>query len=168
MMYENAYKTGLTCCNAVFLLALSLWLPVPLSGARVMDAQAIPYTSFLSKADFEQRFPGEQVSDLAALEPGWYVIYEHESLTYYFGPLLLQSTGQDYLEELQGIVDAAVAQRPSIRDYRLELSYEPSDSEAVGQSPGAEHEPEGSSTTSPQSPPKPSGFWGFIRSIFGF
>ncbi|MFP4156485.1 MAG: hypothetical protein ACLFU4_02615 [Opitutales bacterium] len=160
-----AYQRRLTCGNAVFLLALVLWLPAAVSGARVMDAQAIPYTSFLSKADFDQRFPGEQVSDLAALEPGWYVIYEHESLAYYFGPVLLQSTGQDYLEELQDTVEAAVAQRPSIRDYRLELSYEPRETEGSRDRTPPERE---AAPSSPSTSQKPSGIWGFIRSIFGF
>lgn len=149
---------------AFFLLLLLP--PAAVSAARVMQAQAIPYTSFLSQADFDQRFPGEQVSDLSKLDPGWYVIYEHESLAYYFGPVLLQSTGQDYLDELTGIVDAAVAQRPSIRDYRLELSYEPSETGDKSESAAPDRETAGSSSKPP--PPKPSGFWGFIRGIFGF
>ena len=156
-------------CRLPFILAFFLLLlPTAVSAARVMQAQAIPYSSFLSKADFDQRFPGEQVSDLSKLNPGWYVIYEHESLVYYFGPVLLQSTGQDYLDELTGIVDAAVAQRPSIRDYRLELSYEPSETGDASESAATEGETDGASSSPPSPPPKPSGFWGFIRSIFGF
>jgi hypothetical protein len=149
----------------LFSLALLLLLPAAVSATRVMEAQAIPYTSFLSKADFDQRFPGEQVSDLSQLDPGWYVIYEHESLAYYFGPVLLKSTGQDYFDELTEIVDAAVAERPSIRDYRLDLSYEPNETENGGESAESEREP---SATNPPTPPKSSGFWGFIRSVFGF
>ena len=163
-MHINQFKKSETrqWVNVVVLLLL---LPAAVSAARVMEAQAIPYTSFLSKADFDQRFPGEQVSDLSQLNPGWYVIYEHESLAYYFGPVLLQSTGQDYFDELTETVEAAVAERPSIRDYRLELSYEPSAAEDGVGTAESEREP---TAPNPPPPPKPSGFWGFIRSIFGF
>lgn len=146
-----------------------LLLPISAHAARVIEAGAIPFTAFLSKADFDQRYPGKEVADLSALEPGWYVIYEHESLSYYFGPVLLESTGQDYLEQLTETVEGAVAQRPTIQDYRLELSYEPSQSNASSGSSGSgssSTDPSGSAG-SPQPPPPPS-FWGFIRRLFGF
>ena len=54
-----------------------------LSAARVIEESAIPYLAFLSKADFDSRFPGELVEDRSTLEPGWYVTYEHESLVYF-------------------------------------------------------------------------------------
>lgn len=152
-------------------LRKTVWLfllPVVLQAApiRVIEETAITYMSFLSKADFDQRFPGETIPDLSKLDTGWYVIYEHESLNYYFGPILLESIGEDYLAKLSEIVEAAVAQRPSIQNYRLELSYEPSNSNADrGTEPPLE-----SSTPNPlppQAPPQPS-FWGFLKKIFGF
>ena len=127
----------------------------------MIEESAISYTGFLSKARFDQRFPGQIKSGPAELDSGWYVIYEHESLSYYFGPILLESTGQDYLKQLTQAVDAAVQQRPSITDYRLELSYEPSISES-------ESESEKSGNGSPLPPPPPSNFWSIVRSVFGF
>lgn len=150
----------------LILIFLVLLLPLSASAVRVVEAGAIPFTDFLSKADFDQRYPGKEVADLATLEPGWYVIYEHESLSYYFGPLLLESTGQDYLEQLTETVEAAVAQRPSIQDYRLELSYEPSQSSASSANdPNSGNSTSGSG--SPQPAPKPS-IWDFFRRLFGF
>lgn len=150
----------------IFLVFL---LPLSASAVRVIEAGAIPFTDFLSKADFDQRYAGEEVTDLSELEPGWYVIYEHESLSYYFGPVLLESTGQDYLEQLTETVESAVAQRPSIQDYRLELSYEPSQSS--GSSGSTADDPSSgnpsSGTGSPQPPPEPS-IWGFFKRLFGF
>jgi len=130
---------------------------------RVIEESAISYTGFLSKARFDQRFPGQIKAGPAELDSGWYVIYEHESLSYYFGPILLESTGQDYLKQLTQAVDAAVQQRPSITDYRLELSYEPSISESESES-----ESEKSGNGSPLPPPPPSNFWSIVRSVFGF
>jgi len=150
---------------SLLLIALS---PLPLSAVRVIEAGAIPFTAFLSKADFDQRYPGGEVADLSTLDPGWYVIYEHESLRYYFGPVLLESTGQDYLAQLTETVEGAVAQRPSIQDYRLELSYEPSQSSASSGATGSD-----ASTADPSGgygspPPPPPSIWNFFRRLFGF
>ncbi len=147
------------------LLLVPAWL---LADIRVIEESAIPYAGFLSKAEFDRRFPGETVADPSALDSGWYVIYEHESLSYYFGPILLRSTGEDYLDELTGIVEAAVEQRPSIEEYRLELSYEPTESAGDVSGNGAS-EPEADSRQGSGSPPprKPSIF-DFFRRLFGF
>jgi len=151
------------------LTLLVLFLPLSASAARVIEAGAIPFTAFLAKADFDQRYPGKEVADPTNLEPGWYVIYEHESLSYYFGPVLLESTGRDYLAQLTETVEAAVAQRPSIQDYQLELSYEPSQSS--GGSGAAENETSPSNPSAgsgtPQPAPKPS-IWDFFKRLFGF
>mgnify|MGYP005846732351 CR=1 FL=1 len=151
------------------LLFLGLVGSLQAAPLRVIDETAIPYMSFLAKADFDQRYPGELVEASAALDSGWYVIYQHEALNYYFGPVLLESIGQDYLEQLTETVEAAVAERPSIQNYRLELSYEPKEPEETN--PEADSSPPSESASPnplpPPNPPKPS-FWGFIRRIFGF
>ena len=101
---------------------------------RVIDETAIPFAGFWAKVDFDQRYPGELFDDPAKLDTGWYVIYEHESFNYYFGPILLESIGKDYLDQLSETFEAAVTQRPSIQDYRLELIYEPSASSSESKS----------------------------------
>lgn len=136
---------------------------VPAPGIRVIEEGAISYMRFLSKVDFDQRFPGKNMSGPEALDSGWYVIYEHESLNYYFGPMLLESTGKDYLSKLEETVDAAVAQRPSITDYRLELSYEPS---VVSSDPNQQANEPASGYGTPPPESKPS-IWTFIRRLFG-
>ncbi|MGK0176215.1 MAG: hypothetical protein ACJAT5_000662 [Lentimonas sp.] len=159
------------------LVSLICLFPCPVqaqsdAGIRIIDESAINYLEFLSKADFDQRFPGQIKSDSADLESGWYVIYAHQDLNYYFGPILLESTGQDYLTQLTQIVDAAVGQRPSIEGYQLGLSYEPSgDSSGSSRSSGSSgDDPDGSGVgdeQQPGAPLPPSGFWGFIRRVFG-
>ena len=136
------------------------------SGTRVIEESAIPYAGFLSKANFDQRFPGQMKTIPADLDSGWYVIYEHESLNYYFGPILLESTGKDYLEQLTQTVDAAVQQRPTITDYRLELSFEPSTSASEGSESDSSESAE-SGYGSPPPPPPSTDIWRLIRSIFG-
>lgn len=142
-------------------------------GIRVIDESAISYMEFLSKVDFDQRFPGQIKSDPADLDVGWYVIYTHKKLNYYFGPILLQSTGQDYLSQLTQLVDAAVNQRPDIQGYQLVLSYEPSIENSVdkgrsGDSAGGFGNDESENKPPADESSQSSGFWGFIRKVFGF
>ena len=130
---------------------------------RVIDEAAMPFAGFLSKVDFDQRYPGDLLDDPAKLDTGWYVIYEHESLNYYFGPILLESIGKDYLDQLSEIVEVAVIQRPSIQDYRLELSYEPNASNSESKST----ETSTQNLLPPRAPPKPS-FWSFVKKVFSY
>ena len=148
----------------VFML-LFLVLPALLQARpiRVINEAAIPFAGFLSKVDFDQRYPGDLFDDPAKLDSGWYVIYEHESLNYYFGPILLESIGKDYLDQLSEIVEVAVMQRPSIQDYRLELSYEPNASSFESKST----EPSTQDPLPPQAPSKPS-FWSIVKKLFGY
>ena len=151
-------------CRQVFALLL-LVLPALLQARpiRVINEAAIPFTGFLSKVDFDQRYPGNLFDDFAKIDTGWYVIYEHESLSYYFGPILLESIGKDYLEQLSEIVEVAVMQRPSIQDYRLELSYEPNafNFESMSTKPSTQD------PLPPQASSKPS-FWSFVQKLFGY
>lgn len=155
--------------KTLYAFLVILLLPLAASAVRVIEAGAIPFTAFLSKADFDQRYPGKEVGDLSTLEPGWYVIYEHEALSYYFGPVLLESTGQDYLAQLTETVEGAVEQRPTIQDYRLELSYEPSQSSTPSGSANNPPNTQNPSAASgrPQTAPK-SGIWSFFKRLFGF
>ena len=154
--------------NILLMLLLGIPLGIHAEGVRVIEEGAIPFAKFLSKAEFDARYPGELVTDLSQLDTGWYVIYEHESLSYYFGPILLESIGEDYLAQLEEIVDAAVAQRPSIQDYRLELSYEPSvTSESSPSESAPPSEPSIPNPIPPQPEPQPS-IWTIIKRIFGF
>ena len=136
------------------------------TGIRVIEEAAIPFTKFLSKADFDLRYPGEMITDPSKLDTGWYVIYEHESLSYYFGPILLESTGQDYYDQLEATVGEAVVQRPTIEGYRLELSFEPKAASSDPSNPSENADPSSLPST-PQPAPKPSIF-DVIKRWFGF
>lgn len=154
---------ALLCC------LLGLITGMQAAQLRVIDETAIPFMSFLSRADFDQRYPGTLIGMAAELDSGWYVIYEHESLNYYFGPIVLRSIGQDYLEQLTETVESAVAERPTIQDYRLELSYEPTEA-GTTDSADENRPPDTTPSPNPAVPPpepKPS-FWGLIKRVFGF
>lgn len=170
MIADSTYSRSHLVSRALGLVSFAMisFVPCGALGARVIEEAAIPFTAFLSKADFDDRFPGEEIEDLSLLDPGWYVIYEHESLSYYFGPVLLESTGHDYLEQLREIVGDAVDQRPTIEGYRLELSFEPSAQEERAKSSSSDETQSNDRESAESSPPQSSGFWGFIKRIFGF
>ena len=155
------WSSGRARIHALLFLVFSASLQA--TPIRVIDEAAIPFAGFLSKVDFDQRYPGDRLDDPAKLDAGWYVIYEHESLNYYFGPILLESTGKDYLDQLSEIVEVVIMARASIQDYRLELSYEPNAFSYDSNNP----EPTTQSPLPPQTPPKPS-FWSFVKKIFGY
>ena len=173
-MPYNYYRLKLRSFFSLFFLFQSLTLAQSEVGLRVIDESAIPYMEFLSKAEFDQRFPGEIKSDSADLDSGWYVIYTHENLNYHFGPILLESTGRDYLLQLNKIVEAAVEQRPEIEGFQLVLSYEPSTvssgNTVSGNGSGGDREGSVGSGNEDQPSEKPpsTGFWAFVRRIFGF
>lgn len=150
-------------CLLGLLLVSSLGLRAQAAESiRVIEATAIPYLRFLSKPDFDARYPGELLPERSQLEPGWYVVYQHQALNYYFGPILLQVTGEDYRSQLQAVVASAVAQRPSIQGYKLTLRYEP---KAV---PAAEpSQPQSAAPAAGATPPQPS-LWDWVRRVFGF
>ncbi|MFT4902251.1 MAG: hypothetical protein ACI81V_001537 [Lentimonas sp.] len=127
---------------------------------RAIEASAIPYMRFLSKADFDLRYPGQRLPQLTQLRSGWYVSYRHESLCYYFGPILLQATGEDYKAQLESMLVSALAQRPAIQGYELALTYEP-------QIEPAASAPAVPSVVPPQAQPA-TGFWSRVRRIFGW
>jgi hypothetical protein len=166
--YNTRQLRALGWLILVLLIGSANGVAQSVSEVRVIEESAISYTGFLSKARFDQRFPGQIKAGTADLYSGWYVIYKHESLSYYFGPILLESTGQDYLEQLTQTVEAAVQQRPSITDYRLELSFEPSTSAGEGsESESSESEDSERGYDSPPPPQPPSNIWSLMRSIFG-
>ena len=150
------------------ILAGSLsFLPIHAS-IRVIDETAIPYTSFLRKAEFDSRFPGESLTNTQNLDSGWYVFYSQESLQYLFGPISLQSTGRDYLEQLKGTVQEAVQQRPEIADHTLRLIKTPIDLDEL-KKPSEVNPKEKSEEAPEQKQLEPdSGFWGMIKRWFGF
>jgi hypothetical protein len=154
--------------SQLFLIGFSLAFPLGAS-VRVIDETAIPYTGFLRKAEFDQRFPGETLAKSDTVKSGWYVLYSQESLQYLFGPMSLQSTSQDYLDQLREIVKGAIAQRPEISDYTLQLLKTPFDiNNLPDATESSKDEPDPEASKPMQTPPPSNGFWGMVKRLFGF
>lgn len=156
------------------LLLLLVLCSTAVAQVRVIDEVAIPYAGFLSKVDFDARFPGELLEEATLLKAGWYVVYQHEALNYHFGPITLESVGQDYERQLRGIVSDAVAQRPDLEGYSIDLKQAPFEAaqELADESPELEQPQEKSTEeTEPAQPEpveKPFSLWGWVKGLFGF
>jgi hypothetical protein len=152
---------------SVYLLLLFSAATVHADGLpRLLPPQAIAFSEFLSKAEFDQRFPGEAVSDPATVRQGWYVRYQHESLEYWFGPLRFAATAEDYATSLRRIVAEAVAQRPELASHSITVLALPT-SEAASPNDPAEpvpEEPVADNGVPPPPPPEP--WWQRLLGIF--
>ena len=155
-------------CFRTVLLGLCGFVGVALgasaSGLRQMPIEAIPYTGFLSKADFDERFPGELRESAAALPRGWYVTYQHEALVYWFGPVRFRSTAEDYEAQLRGIVDAATRERPDLQGYTIAVREAPVADQSAQPELGSP--PEARSPSSPPSEPEPPSFLERLFRVF--
>ena len=132
---------------------------------RLLPPQAIAFSEFLSKAEFDQRFAGEAVSDPSAVPQGWYVRYQHESLEYWFGPLRFAATAEDYAASLRRIVAEAVAQRPELATHSITVITLPT-SEPASENAPAEPVPEEPVVNNGALPPPPEPWWQRLLGIF--
>ncbi len=159
------------------LVRISLYLLVFVTGAivhangpllRLLPPEAIAFSEFLRKAEFDQRFQGEAISDLSTVPQGWYVRYQHESLEYWFGPLRFAATAEDYATSLRRIVAEAVAQRPELANHTITVVSLPT-KESVNANANDPLDPvpeESVADSGTASPPPPKPWWQRLLGIF--
>jgi len=141
-------KLGLTL--GIYLLLAAV--PAVLEAKR-LPPEAISYSAFLSKAEFDARFPGEAVQAANLLPHGWYVRYQHETLTYWFGPVRFRSVADDYASQLRGIVAQAQGARPELEGHTITVLALPEEARTAEDIPS---EPERRSPGAPSAPEPPS------------
>jgi hypothetical protein len=157
--------------SAVLRLCLLLLISVSADAValpRMLPPEAIAFSEFQRKSEFDQRFPGQPVSDIAMVPQGWYVRYQHEALVYLFGPIRFASTAEDYATSLRRIVSAAVAQRAELASHTIEVVILPepvaTDTDSVEPTPEPRRDTEAGSGGSPPPPPQP--WWQRLLGIF--
>jgi hypothetical protein len=153
--------------SAYVLLLCSCTIIHANSMPRLMPPEAIAFSEFLGKAEFDQRYPGEAVKDPTAVPQGWYVRYQHESLLYLFGPLRFAATAEDYAASLRRIVAEAVAQRPELANHSIAVVSLPLDEYARANdavAPVSEEPVDGNGA--PPSPPPPKPWWQRVLGVF--
>ncbi len=93
---------------------------------RILPVEAIEASRQLELERFEGLYPGVPASPEALGAPGVFVVYEHERLRYYFGPVTEVSEAQRWEEQLLQIRSEVIAARPSLESsqvYLYEFSF---------------------------------------------
>jgi hypothetical protein len=142
-----------------YLICLSSFSSVVLSIAKKMPLESVFYIGELEKIDFDNMFPGEVLQNLEIeLKGQQYLVYEHKSLSYYFGP----SESKEILEQYKAVLDPIVEQvkqkRASLSDARTYIIE-------------VEHSKEESPTHNPMPKATPAlikPWWQSVLDILGF
>lgn len=137
---------------AVFLALSAAWV----FGGRVLPVEAIEAAETLPAPEFHAAFPGVRASPDVLGVPGFFVVYEHESLRYFFGPVKNFGEARVWEDRLLEIRDDVIRQRPALevsRVYIYRFNYEESRRWSERHDP-ADTEPPPGATFPEEGPPR--------------
>jgi hypothetical protein len=85
----------------------------------LLPLESIPASGLLSAADFRARYPGIELETGIPFEDGWYLVYRHAGLTYFFGPEDDRAYLEPWESRLRNIVTTATEVRPQLESARI-------------------------------------------------
>jgi hypothetical protein len=140
---------------------------------RLLPLESILYIGLMEKKEFEQLYPGSDFEQPSVfLSDGFYLVYEHEALKYFFGPSEDQFTCDRYKEKLDEVVDAVQKKRQSLNsaktyilkfpDEQIELPGNLNKNPDNQSKPKIEHSEKEVNSPSPIIP-----FWRRVMELFG-
>ena len=87
----------------------------------IYPVEAIVDSAELSKAQFDQRYPGIDITRYGLMDEGWYVRYTHELLTYIYGPI----QDLDYARKQKALLEEIrlnlVLKNPKLSSSKIEI-----------------------------------------------
>ena len=107
----------------VVIFGQGLHLP---AAEQILPIEAIDASGQLDVNQFRAQFPGVEASPEALGAQGIFVVYEHEKLRYFFGPVVEVKEARDWEDRLLDIRAEVVAARPSLdssKVYLYEFTY---------------------------------------------
>lgn len=139
------------------------------ANSRILPTQAINYTQYLNKEAFDAMFPGTVLKPGENPQiPGYYVVYQHQQLIYYFGPENSEIAAELYLEDLDKVVSLVQAKRASLHTATTTIQEFPSDPKTTKPQPPDANSPPQPPTTSDRKPAKPPmPWWRKVLKIIG-
>ena len=170
--YTSALLAFLSLCTAA------------LADSRQLPMRSINYMSYFNKAEFDERFPGKPIRGKTPTEVGYYVVYEHESLVYYFGPDEIKTIADMYKRELDRVVGIVKEKREILKTAKTyivklptdEATIPPAESERAANEAKENEEPPEKNTeeerkvqpkSTPAPKPKPEPWWKRMFRWFG-
>lgn len=89
----------------------------------LLPMEAIPPTARESLEEFRINHPGIRLETGIPYDEGWYVVYRHKGLTYFFGPTEKRTTAETALGTLTAIWDMARDKRPALESAEIFIFY---------------------------------------------
>lgn len=157
----------------IFILLISYAIQSLTALNRLLPLESILYIGLMEKKEFEQLYPGSDFDHPSSfLSDGFYLVYEHEALKYFFGPSDDQFTCDRYKEKLDKVVQAVQEKRHSLNsaktyilrvpDNEIELPVVSKDKPDNQSNPKIEDSKE---PVNPNVPIVP--FWKRVMELFG-
>jgi len=159
-------STRAGCWILSLLLFYLMMTAVVFAGSRQLPLRSINYMSFYTKQEFDERFPGKVITDKHPSDEGYYVVYQHENLLYYFGPDMYESIAEIYKEELDRVVEIVKGKRESLKTaktYILKLPRDKASAPSASESTSEETAKSGA-----PKPPEPESWWSRLFRKIGF
>lgn len=162
-------------------IAVCLWVGCTVVNAqsRILPTNAISYTGYVGKQEFDTLFPGERIkANETPSDPGYYVVYQHENLVYFFGPEPTFFAAELYKDDLDLIVEEVQVKRAHLKSAKTSVQKFPQDSNAKTAEQNESEGPNEHGTQKPESPeknkgtsstpPQPKSWWQRLFDIFKF
>lgn len=87
----------------------------------IYPSEAIVDSGKLKRAQFNERYPGIDITGIGLVDEGWYVRYYHEQLVYLFGPFEDLDFARIQKETLDQIRLSAVLKNPKLSSSVVDI-----------------------------------------------
>lgn len=87
----------------------------------VYPVEAISDSAVLSRNEFDKRYPGIDATQFGLTDEGWYVRYQHELLTYLYGPILDVDDARRQKMQLEEIRLNLVLKNPKLSSSKIDI-----------------------------------------------
>lgn len=87
----------------------------------VYPVEAIADSARLTKTTFQETYPGIDVTQYGLSDEGWYIRYQHELLTYLYGPLEDLNYARRQKKMLEEIRLNVVLKSPSLSSSKVDI-----------------------------------------------
>ena len=104
---------------ALYVLVLFLFPLISHAKRLILPVEAIESSRWLNAKAFKMLYPGIDIEGTLPDEIGWYIQYEHEKLSYFFGPLRQEKDANTFKRDLEKIHQDVVAKRPSLANGNI-------------------------------------------------
>lgn len=102
----------------------------------VFPVEAIEDSARMSKKEFQETYPGIDVTGFGLSDEGWYVKYRHELLSYLYGPIYDLNEARAYKALMEEVRLTLVLKQPKLTTSTVELiefRFDPADSAMANQ-----------------------------------